>query len=121
MSRASSFTEARFPARQWRDVLNGANVFAIEAGGEWEIFQAQHCVLVAPDEYEMSGLLRGRLGSAHAIEAPHPVGARMVLLDQKLRSSRASTLARTNGARRWKSLRHPQAPPRRTIARRALR
>ncbi len=65
-------------------VLNGANVFAIEAGGEWEIIQAQHCVLVAPGEYELSGLMRGRLGSAHAMAAPHPVGARIVLLDQKL-------------------------------------
>lgn len=28
--------------------------------------------------------MRGRLGSAHAMAAPHPVGARIVLLDQKL-------------------------------------
>jgi hypothetical protein len=65
-------------------VLNGANVFAIEAGGEWEIIQARHCVPAAPGEYELSGLPHGRLGSAHAMATPHPVGARIVLLDQKL-------------------------------------
>lgn len=67
------------------DVLNGANAFAIEsADGEYEIIQACECVLVAPGEYEISGLLRGRLGSAHAMQAPHPVGARIVKLDQRL-------------------------------------
>lgn len=65
-------------------VLNGANAFAIEAGGEWEIVQAASCVLVAPGEYELSGFLRGRLGSAHAMAAPHMVGARIVKLDQRL-------------------------------------
>ncbi|MEZ6024413.1 MAG: phage tail protein, partial [Hyphomonadaceae bacterium] len=45
-------------------VLAGANVFAIEADGEWEIVQARNCVLVAPGEYELSGFLRGQLGSA---------------------------------------------------------
>lgn len=85
-------------------VLNGANVFAIEAGGEWEIIQAQHCVLVTPGEYEISGLLRGRLGSAHAMATPHPVGARIVLLDQKL--------ARINiGAHEWGETLEIVAPP----------
>ncbi len=65
-------------------VLDGANVFAIESGGEWEIIQARTCTLVTPGEYEISGLLRGRLGSAHAMRAPHPVGSRIVQLDQRL-------------------------------------
>ncbi|MFT3726326.1 MAG: glycoside hydrolase/phage tail family protein [Terricaulis sp.] len=66
-------------------VLNGANAFAIDAGdGEWEIVQAQTCTLVAPGEYELSGLLRGCLGSSHAMQAPHPVGTRIVLLDARL-------------------------------------
>jgi len=65
-------------------VLNGVNAFAIEADGEWEIVQARTCTLVAPDEYELSGFLRGRLGSAHAMRAPHPVGARIVALDDRL-------------------------------------
>ena len=65
-------------------VLNGVNAFAIEADGEWEIVQARTCTLVGPNEYELSGFLRGRLGSAHAMRAPHPVGARIVVLDQRL-------------------------------------
>jgi hypothetical protein len=65
-------------------LLDGANVFAIEAEDEWEIVQARSCTLVAPNEYELSGFLRGRLGSAHAMRAPHPVGARLVALDERL-------------------------------------
>ncbi|MGD9966967.1 MAG: glycoside hydrolase/phage tail family protein [Hyphomonadaceae bacterium] len=65
-------------------VLDGANVFAIQAGEEWEIIQAASCELVAQSEYELSHLLRGRLGSAHAMAAPHAIGARIVKLDQNL-------------------------------------
>ncbi len=65
-------------------LLDGANVFAIEADGEWEIVQARSCTLVAPNEYELSGFLRGRLGSAHAMRAPHHVGARILVLDERL-------------------------------------
>jgi hypothetical protein len=65
--------------------VGGANVFAIDAGeGEWEVLQARTCALVGPSEYEFSGFLRGQLGSAHAMRAPHPVGARIVKLDQRL-------------------------------------
>jgi len=46
--------------------------------------QARTCDLVAPNEYELSGLLRGQLGSAHAMRAPHPIGARIVNLDARL-------------------------------------
>lgn len=65
-------------------VLAGANAFAIDADGEWEIVQARQCVLVAPNEYELSGFLRGCLGSAHAMRAPHPIGARIIKLDERL-------------------------------------
>ncbi|MGD9979859.1 MAG: glycoside hydrolase/phage tail family protein [Hyphomonadaceae bacterium] len=65
-------------------VLNGANAFAIQAGGEWEIVQAANCELVGANEYELSHFLRGRLGTAHAMAAPHSVGARIVKLDQRL-------------------------------------
>lgn len=66
-------------------VLEGANAFAIEAGGgEWEIVQARSCTLVAPNEYELRGFLRGQLGSAHAMREPHPGGARIVKLDHRL-------------------------------------
>ncbi len=66
-------------------VLNGANVFAIESdAGEWEIVQARECVLVEPGVYELSGFLRGQLGSEHAMRSPHPIGARIVKLDARL-------------------------------------
>ncbi len=66
-------------------VLNGANIFAIDAGdGEWEIVQARTCVLIEPSVYELRGFLRGQLGSAHAMRAPHPVGARIIKLDSRL-------------------------------------
>ena len=93
MSRAPNFMAANFPSRAKRK-LNGANVFAIEAGGEWEIVQAQHCGLVAPGECEVAGLLRGRLGSAHAMAAPLR-SARASSCS--IKSWRASTLARMKG------------------------
>jgi hypothetical protein len=66
-------------------VLNGANVFAISGGdGEWEIVQARTCTLTGAGEYELAGLLRGRLGSGHAMQSPHPIGARVVVLDAAL-------------------------------------
>lgn len=66
-------------------LLNGANAFAIESdAGEWEIVQAREAVLVAPNEYELSGFLRGQLGSAHAMRASHPVGTRLVKLNARL-------------------------------------
>lgn len=65
-------------------LLNGANAFAIESDGEWEIVQARNCTLTAPGEYELSGFLRGRLGSTHAMRSPQPVGARIIKLDDSL-------------------------------------
>jgi hypothetical protein len=66
-------------------VLNGANVFAIAgAADEYEIVQARTCALVEPGVYELSGFLRGQLGSEHAMRSPHPVGARIVKLDARL-------------------------------------
>ncbi len=85
-------------------VLDGANVFAIEAGEDWEIIQARNCTLVGADEYELSGFLRGVLGSAHAMASPHPVGARIVVLDGRL--------ARVDvGAHEWGEALAFSAPP----------
>jgi hypothetical protein len=85
-------------------VLNGANVFAIESNGEWEIVQARSCVLAGPGVYDLSGFLRGRLGSGHAMRSPHPVGARLVALDQRL--------VRANiGAHEWGEALGFVAPP----------
>ncbi len=65
-----------------RQVLNGANRIAVQAAsGDWEILQARDCVLVEPGVFEISGLLRGLAGTDAAMSAPHPVGARVVVLD----------------------------------------
>jgi hypothetical protein len=85
-------------------VLNGANAFAIEAGGEWEIVQARDCVLVGDNEYELSNFLRGCLGSAHAMQAPHSAGARVVVLDNQL--TRMDI-----GAHEWREPLQVIAPP----------
>lgn len=85
-------------------VLNGANAFAIEADGEWEIAQARDCVLVGDNEYELSNFLRGCLGSAHAMQAPHPVGARVVVLNDQLTRMEI-------GAHEWREALQVIAPP----------
>jgi hypothetical protein len=85
-------------------VLGGANAFAIESDGEWEIVQARDCELVGAGEYLLSGLLRGQLGSAHAMRVPHPAGARIVKLDERL--------ARIDvGSHEWKEAVAFAAPP----------
>jgi hypothetical protein len=91
-------------------VLNGDNAFAIEgADGAWEVIQARSCELVAPDEYQLSGFLRGQLGSAHAMREPHPVGARIVKLDARL--ARAEI-----GAHEWNEPLTFVAPPANALA-----
>ncbi len=85
-------------------LLEGANVFAIESAGEWEIVQARNALLTGPNEYELSGFLRGQLGSAHAMRAPHPVGTRIVKLDARL--SRLKV-----GAHEWGEVLRFAAPP----------
>jgi hypothetical protein len=86
-------------------VLAGANVFAIAGDNdEWEVIQARTCELVAPNEYQLSDFLRGQLGSAHAMRAPHPIGARIVKLDSRL--ARADI-----GAHEWREELSFVAPP----------
>ncbi|MBI3437828.1 MAG: glycoside hydrolase/phage tail family protein [Proteobacteria bacterium] len=85
-------------------VLSGANAFAIAADGEWEIVQACDCVLVGDNEYELSKFLRGCVGSAHAMQAPHPVGARVVVLNDQL--TRLDI-----GAHEWREAVQVIAPP----------
>ncbi len=62
----------------------GANVFAVEGDGEWEILQARNAALVAPNTYELSGFLRGLCDTGHAMGAPTPAGRRIVKLDAAL-------------------------------------
>ncbi|MDO8289706.1 MAG: glycoside hydrolase/phage tail family protein [Parvibaculum sp.] len=61
-------------------VLNGTNVAAVEAAdGAWEVIQFREAVLVAPDAYELRGLLRGQAGTEAAMGAS--AGARFVLIN----------------------------------------
>jgi hypothetical protein len=85
MFQAWSTSPKRLSSVSNEALWDGANAFAIESDDdEWEIMQARDCVLTAPGVYELCKFLRGRLGSAHAMRAPHPVGARIVMLDQRL-------------------------------------
>ncbi|EPX80188.1 phage tail protein [Litoreibacter arenae] len=64
-------------------VLNGANVAAIGDGSsdKWEVIQFARADLVAPDTYDLSGLLRGQAGSDGLVPDSWPTGSRFVLLD----------------------------------------
>lgn len=63
-------------------VLGGANVAALETGeGAWEVIQFRDAELVAPNTYELRGLLRGQAGTEGAMRASLDAGARFVLLD----------------------------------------
>lgn len=63
-------------------VLNGANVAAIETvGGDWEIIQFCEAELVAPNAYELRGLLRGQAGTEAAMAMGAAVDARFVLIN----------------------------------------
>lgn len=73
----SSTSEAR--------VLGGINAAAMRHGsGNWEIVQFVNAALVGPRTYELSHLLRGQLGTEHAMAGLLPQGARFVLLDRHL-------------------------------------
>ncbi|MCE9650566.1 MAG: glycoside hydrolase/phage tail family protein [Parvibaculum sp.] len=63
-------------------VLGGANVAALEtAEGVWEVIQFREAELVAPDTYELRGLLRGQAGTEGAMRVSLAEGARFALLD----------------------------------------
>jgi hypothetical protein len=49
-----------------------------------EIIQFMNAVLIEPNKYELSGLLRGRMGTEHQI-IEHQAGDRFVLLDNNLK------------------------------------
>ena len=64
-------------------LLSGANLAAIGDGSSdnWEIFQFQSADLMASGRYELSGRLRGQLGSDALMPAHWPAGSYFVLLD----------------------------------------
>lgn len=63
------------------EVLNGANVAAIKAGTGWEIIQYRDATLVEAGVYDLSGLLRGRLGTEQLTDA-HAIGDAFITLTQ---------------------------------------
>lgn len=78
------------------DLLNGANACWIgpEDGDGGEILQFETATAISGGVYELSGLLRGRLGTEHETEL-HGAGERFLLLD-------ASVVNRNNfGASDW--------------------
>lgn len=61
------------------------NVLAVWNGDDaWEILQFATATLTGPNTWQLSGLLRGRRGTAHAMRNPVPSGSRVVLLDGAL-------------------------------------
>ena len=69
-----------------RAVFAGANAVAVQNGdGAWEIVQFSRAELVAPGQWHLSRLLRGRQASEHAMRSPLPAGARVVVLDVALK------------------------------------
>lgn len=70
-------------SRTREDVLNGANLAALRgpAGGDWELFQFQKAELIGPQQYELSILIRGQLGTDAIMPDMHPSGSDFVLID----------------------------------------
>jgi hypothetical protein len=67
-------------------VFAGANALALQnADGEWEIIQFATAELVAPGQWRLTRLLRGRQGSEQAMRSPVAAGARIVVLDSALK------------------------------------
>ncbi len=65
------------------DVLNGANLAALRGPNQtnWELIQFRHAILTGPGEYELSGFLRGRLGTDGVMPDLYPAGSDFVLMD----------------------------------------
>lgn len=68
-------------------LLAGKNLIAVGDGSveNWEIFQFQDAVLVAPGVYEISTRIRGRFGTENNILFKWPIGSFVVILDASIR------------------------------------
>jgi hypothetical protein len=84
-------------------ILSGrSNALALlNMDGDWEIVQFCNADLVATSTYDLTQLLRGRLGTEHAMRAPLPAGAPVVLLDGAVDQLQAA-LAERGQARYYK-------------------
>ena len=77
-------------------VLSGGNTLAIGDGSEdgWEIVQFTDAVLVGPQEWEVTGLLRGQAGSDAMMPDVWPRGSRVVVMNGPPRQISLPTSAR---------------------------
>ena len=73
----------RLQSRGEAEVLNGANVAAVQFGsvGDWEVVQFRTAELIGPNEYRLSELLRGQAGTDGVMPATWPAGSDFVLID----------------------------------------
>lgn len=63
-------------------MLNGANAAAVRSlSGAWEVLQFQSAEEVAPQQWQLTGLLRGQLGTNDAMTAGSAAEADFVILD----------------------------------------
>lgn len=73
-------------------VLAGANAAAIQTStGDWEVIQFLTAQLVAPQTYQLSGLLRGQAGTDAALTAAVAHGSLFVLLNTAIASISLTT------------------------------
>jgi hypothetical protein len=78
-------------------VLAGGNTCAIRnADGQWEVLQFATAELIAPDQYKLTRLLRGQLGSEYAMRDPVAAGAPFVVLDTTVMQSSIAVTERHN-------------------------
>jgi hypothetical protein len=78
-------------------VLAGGNICAVRnADGQWEILQFATAELIAADQYKLTRLLRGQLGSEYAMRDPVAAGAAFVLLDTTVTQSSIAVTERHN-------------------------
>lgn len=66
-------------------LFSGGNAAAVQAdNGEWEVVQFLDAVLIGPQTYELTTLLRAQAGTESAMQSVTSAGARFVLLDSAL-------------------------------------
>lgn len=63
------------------DVLNGANVVAVEHSEGWEMIQFERAELIADNTYRLSRLLRGQRGTGHLSAQSIAPNARIVVIN----------------------------------------
>ncbi|WP_375210126.1 GTA baseplate fiber-binding domain-containing protein [Hyphomonas jannaschiana] len=71
-------TSGSFASLPRAQVLAGGNLLLLETAEGWELVQFETAELAGPDQWVLSGLLRGQRGSVSAAAA---AGSRVLLLD----------------------------------------